>query len=95
MSRLNVSSWDTGLLSSLKASENLDPKASEEALRYANKFGISASQAMREVDSIKSTWGKGDDNGLIELPKTSPQVAELLKDPIMAVSYTHLTLPTT
>lgn len=87
MSRLNVSSWDTGLLSSLKASENLDPKASEEALRYANKFGISASQAMREVDSIKSTWGKGDDNGLIELPKTSPQVAELLKDPIMASIY--------
>lgn len=87
MSRLNVSSWDTGLLSSLKASENLDPKASEEALRYANKFGISASRAMQEVDSIKSTWGKGDDNGLIELPKTSPQVAELLKDPIMASIY--------
>lgn len=87
MGRLNVSSWDTGLLSSLKASENLDPKASEEALRYANKFGVSASQAMQEVDSIKSTWGKGDDNGLIELPKTSPQVAELLKDPIMASIY--------
>lgn len=87
MARLNVSGWDTGLLSSLKASDNLDPKASEEAVKYANAFGISPSQAMQEVSKVKSTWGKGDDNGLIDLPKTSPQVAELMKDPIMANLY--------
>lgn len=87
MARLNVSGWDTGLLSSLKASDNLDPKASEEAVKYANVFGISPSQAMQEVSKVKSTWGKGDDNGLIDLPKTSPQVAELMKDPIMANLY--------
>ena len=69
MARLNVSGWDTGLLSSLKASDNLDPKASEEAVKYANAFGISPSQAMQEVSKVKSTWGKGDDNGLIDLPK--------------------------